>query len=441
MTAEGASNAALRARAVELLRANWNGRSTRASRTLYPHQWSWDSACVARALSHGEQERAEGELTSLFAGQWANGMLPHIRFAPGPMPYFPGPEIWGTASLPEAPITPLTSGIVQPPIHASALRHLLERGEDQERACAFAARLYPAVLAWHRYLHEERSRPGSELVEIWHPWESGMDNSPLWDAALERVPPARATAGYRRTDLEVAGAEERPTDWQYDRYLSLVEVLREVGYEPARSRAATPFAVRDVLFNVLLAEADRDLVAIAALVGADPRPVLAWAAGLEEAIHAEMWAPAAGSYENVDVLTGERVEVATLAGTTPLLLAGLPGDRAERLLATLGRFQVRPGGELLALASVPPGSPSFDPVRYWRGPVWPMLTLVLAEGLRRRGQGELALRLEAGLLGLIRRSGFWEHFHPETGQGQGGADMSWTAAIAVEMLDHEAVPA
>src|SRR5256714_3119619 len=102
-------------RALEVLEANWRGASTVPSPALYPHQWSWDSACIAIGYSRLNQRRAEQELRSLFKGQWRNGLQPHIVFADG-QDYFPGPEFWRTDLSPDAPPAPRTSGIVQPPI-------------------------------------------------------------------------------------------------------------------------------------------------------------------------------------------------------------------------------------------------------------------------------------------------------------------------------------
>src|SRR5215218_3837615 len=93
--------------AMTVLDANWTGHSTRASSSLYPHQWSWDSACIAIGYARRDQERARAELRSLFAGQWADGLLPHIRFAEGAR-YFPGPEFWRTDLSPAAPAEPKT---------------------------------------------------------------------------------------------------------------------------------------------------------------------------------------------------------------------------------------------------------------------------------------------------------------------------------------------
>src|SRR6266545_6566490 len=107
-------------RAVAVLEKNWMGHATRASAQLYPHQWSWDSACIAIGYSSWDQTRAETELRSLFAGQWTNGLLPHIVFAENNGRYFPGPEFWQVERSPDAPADVRTSGIVQPPIHATA---------------------------------------------------------------------------------------------------------------------------------------------------------------------------------------------------------------------------------------------------------------------------------------------------------------------------------
>ena len=75
------------------------------------------------------QERADIELRSLFAGQWRNGLLPHIVFTEQAR-YFPGPEFWESWRNPDAPRVPRTSGIVQPPIHSTAVLEVYRHGPD-----------------------------------------------------------------------------------------------------------------------------------------------------------------------------------------------------------------------------------------------------------------------------------------------------------------------
>jgi hypothetical protein len=91
-----AEAAELEATAKAVLDDNWLGASTVPSRSLYPHQWSWDSAFIAIGRSWYDQQRAQTELETLFSAQRANGMLPHIVFNPAVAHggYFPGPDFW-----------------------------------------------------------------------------------------------------------------------------------------------------------------------------------------------------------------------------------------------------------------------------------------------------------------------------------------------------------
>ena len=88
----------LAARAAYILRDNSTGLITKAAPRLYPHQWSWDAAFNAIGLATIDLPRARQELDSLFAGQWRNGLLPHIVFDPtAPDGYWPGPAAWECA--------------------------------------------------------------------------------------------------------------------------------------------------------------------------------------------------------------------------------------------------------------------------------------------------------------------------------------------------------
>src|SRR5271154_7178020 len=115
------------ARAAYILRDTSTGLITKASPNLYPHQWSWDAAFNAIGLAAVDLPRARLELDSLFAGQWRNGMVPHIVFDPSATGYFPGPDHWQCAVISDdAPESPPTSGITDPPVHAIAVARILE---------------------------------------------------------------------------------------------------------------------------------------------------------------------------------------------------------------------------------------------------------------------------------------------------------------------------
>ena len=156
------------------------------------------------------QPRAETELRSLFAGQWANGLVPHIVFTEGDGRYFPGPEFWQVERSPDAP---RTSG---PP--GSRNRRFMRRQRGRlfdRRATATAGSPpcgpAPKLGAWHAYLYRERTRDGVGWSRSGTRGESGMDNSPLWDEALARIElTADQVPEYRRVDVELANP--RATD-------------------------------------------------------------------------------------------------------------------------------------------------------------------------------------------------------------------------------------
>ena len=334
-----AEDAALARAGLAILDANWLGHATRASSRLYPHQWSWDAACIAIAYSHFDQARAETELRSLFEGQWRNGLLPHIRFTDGAR-YFPGPEFWQTELSPDAPAHPRTSGIVQPPVHATAVWQVYRNAADTERAEAFLRELMPKLAAWHDYLYRERTRDGEGLVEIWHPWESGIDNSPLWDEALARIaPPPEEIPEYQRVDTEVVDSSQRPTNAEYDRYAYLVKCYRERGYDQARIRAECPFAIQDVLFNSILAQAGEDLASIARVVGEDPEPFERAAATTRSSLETRSsGARPSGMYLDYDLRAGAPIPARTWGGLAPLY-CGVAPERAERLARDRSRVR------------------------------------------------------------------------------------------------------
>ncbi len=87
----------------------------------------------------------------------------------------------------------------------------------------FLKDIYPKLLRWDRYLPTNRDPGRSGLVTIFHPWESGTDNSPRGDAALQRVA-VGALPGYMRRDLQHVGdPDEQPTCLEYDRFIWLVK--------------------------------------------------------------------------------------------------------------------------------------------------------------------------------------------------------------------------
>jgi glycogen debranching enzyme len=420
------SNLALFERAAAVLRANDTGTFVKPAPHVYPFQWNWDSALVAIGLAHVDPERGRTEVRSLLAGQWADGMVPHIVFHHLDVDYSPGPELWGSVDCPGAPAV-ATSGLTQPPVLASAVRALHEAAPDR----AFLEDVAPAIDAWHRWIERERSVDDSGLVAILHPWESA-DNSPRFDAALARVPVDDAPP-VMRSDRRRLAAAQRPTDRDYRRYLAIVDALRRDGYRPS-SVLAAPFAYVDLCFNSVLAAAESDLAWLLREIDVDDTRAETGAARLRSAL-AELWDEDAGAYRERD-LHARAATTDTIADVFPLY-AGVPDEaRARRLYArTLWapeRFGPSPEAPW-AVTTVSKSSPAYEPRRYWRGPVWININWFLVRGLERCGLAAEADELRRLTLRLVESSGFAEYYDPSTGEPLGSADFSWSAALTLDL--------
>lgn len=403
-----------------VLRTNDRGGYTVPTARLYPYQWNWDSAFCAMGFATFDEARAWREIERLLEGQWDDGLVPQIVFHQSSPDYFPGPELWGTSH------TPPTSGITQPPVLATAVRFVLERAGDRAAAQARVAAIYPRLAAWHRWWARARDPAGTGLVAIIHPWESGMDNSPAWDAAIARVP--RTTRGtYQRRDTGFVDAAQRPRQDDYDRYMHMVERYRDAGWEPAKLWQAAPFKVADVSINAILHRAETDLLALAARFGsAADRDEIAARCERRRAAFDALWNGARALYQPLDLVAGTRIDVCASSGFMPLFGGLADGARAGAMAAEMQRWA---DGVRFAMPTVPADSPSFEPRRYWRGPVWAIVNWLLADGLARAGEAAFAGRLRRDTLDLIERHGFCEYFDPTDGSGLGGGTFSWTAAV------------
>ncbi|WP_238431516.1 amylo-alpha-1,6-glucosidase [Streptomyces cavernae] len=421
-------------KAARVLNGNWTGSSTVPSRSLYPHQWSWDSAFIAIGLRHLSPLRAQVELETLLAAQWGDGRIPHIVFNPSvPLDaYFPSPDFWRSAKAGRAagaPRTTQTSGIVQPPVHALAawLVHLADPGLS--RARSFLPRVYPKLAAWHRYLLHRRDLGGGGLVSVVHPWEQGMDNAPSWDAPLSRVTPA-ARHSFQRADLDHGDAEDRPTDLDYGRYVRLATDYRDRGY----ADGAGEFAVEDPAFNALLIASEHALARIAAELGAPGTARHARAERLTAALVERLWDPAEGMFLCRDVLDGGLIPERGVAGLVPLVLPALPPDIAAALVRTLRGPRFGLGGVARLVPSYDLTGHAFDRHRYWRGPAWFNVNWLLERGLRLHGEHAQADTLRGSMVRTAEESGFAEYVDPYTGEACGARGFSWTAALTLDLL-------
>ena len=408
----------------QVLRDNDRGGHTVPTDGLYPFQWSWDSAITALGWFTFDEARAWQEADTMFAGQWDNGMLPHILFHGDSGTYFPGPDIWGSNT-----VVP-SSAISQPPVWATAIRRMVETATDRELAMSSLKRLLPRLVDYHDWWYRDRDRAGSGLVRSYHPWESGMDNSPAWDEPLARVPEIEWS--YQRRDLGHVDQEQRPHKAQYDRYLYLVDFYKKHDFDSDVIYRDCPYRVIDIGIVAILQRAGRDLIELCRLGGRDDA-IHRISDELErtEAAIQRLWSPNHRCFFNFDIVADTALEEIT-TGTVLPLFGGLANEEQADAMAALVDDWL--SASAFGVASTYPESPRYEPQRYWRGPVWVHINWMIAEGLRDYGYTELADRVKQAARECIDTSGFYEYFDATSGAGCGGGSFSWTAAVALYWL-------
>lgn len=411
-------------RAREILSANDRGGYTVPNGRVYPFQWNWDLAFVALGFATLDKDRAWREIETLFEGQWEDGFVPHIIFWKDDPGHFPGPSVWGTQR------TPRTSGITQPPVAASVVRSLWEDGGDPSFRPRLE-RLFPKLMASHRWFHTFRDPIGKGVVVAMHPWETGRDNSPEWDAPASAIDTSQV-GHYQRQDTGHLDPSMRPTKLEYDRYVALVQFGSQAGWDHARISAENPFRVADVGMTMILLRANRDLLALAEALGsqAEAAEVRGWIA-LAEAGVGWLWNEEVGAYCSRDVITGRSSGYVTSASFLGFYAGLRMQARDARTLAHLERFG---RSTRYLLPSLDPDEGGFDPIRYWRGPVWAVVNYMIGTGLAQAGLTAWADRVRDDTRRLIETAGFYEAFSPVTAEGTGGGDFSWTAAIWLHWL-------
>lgn len=414
-------------RATEILVDNDMGGYTVPTKGMYPFQWNWDSAFVALGFATFDMNRAWQEIETLFDGQWSDGFLPHIVFRKDEPSYFPGPTVW------QCPHDIPTSGITQPPVAATIVRSLYKSQPTPEQLERLKA-IFPKLLAWHRWFYTCRDPLDKGLVLCVHPWETGRDNSPEWDAPASAVDTSNV-GEYQRKDLGHADSSMRPLKIDYDRFVALVQYGRSTGWDHKRIGQESPFRVYDVGMSLIFLRANRDLKRLARIIGDQEAAseISAWIEKSETGIN-YLWDNNVGAFCSRDIITGEFSGAITSTSFLSFYAHVGSDKQSKILLDHLARID---GRAKFLLPSLDPEHAEFNDLRYWRGPVWAVVNFMVAAGLREAGLDEWSEKIRTDTQRLIAETGFFEAFSPMTGEGTGGDDFSWTAAMWLDWAGNE----
>ncbi|MEM1323174.1 MAG: trehalase family glycosidase [Bacteroidota bacterium] len=425
--------------AKRILQLNWKDGFTIPTSKLYPFQWNWDSGFTCLGQSYFDLDYAIQEMQSLFSSQWENGMLPHIVFhSEDEKSYFPNFDFWDAQVNPGAPQRPKSSGITQPAVHGFILENLLEKFPDHHQLQQFVKALFPKVVKYHRFLYTYRDPLREGLMFIYHPWESGRDNSPLWDSSLDRIiiDPAEIPP-YVRKDTSLAPAEERPTSYQYDRYVYLLQLGKKYRYEDIGIFEESPFLVQDTLMNAVLIKSNQSLINIGRRFGFDTKELEEWQQQSSAQFSSKLWNEDLQTFTPYD-LRGEQYLPHKEIGGIAALYAQIPSPEQAVILNSYLLGLHERGYYICPSFDV--DSPLFDSKRYWRGPIWSQMNWMIYHGLQHYGFEETAAIVKSDLIELVDKLGFYEYFESQKTvtndllAGYGGGNFSWTAACVLDLL-------
>ncbi len=380
----------------------------------YGWQWLWDSCFHAIIWAElGEGERALLELGTLLSTIEPSGFVPHMNFVSDPAASL---KFWRRRG---------TSSITQPPMFGHAIAELVRRGVGVPKE------LMAQAAAGLRFFAERRLDSASGLVRIVHPWESGADNSPRWDGFYSEPFPVSA------------GSESlSQTAWQHEKVALLGAVERDGDGVPLSNPA---FDVSSAYFTALVAFNILELASATGCV--DPSA----ADGMVEAVRNawsdehKTWVDVAGGASRATATATATATTTAIATTTATggpeilsapvldaLLCLLVDDDETRADAVCRQlFDPDIFGAPFGPAGVSKQHPGYDGDGYWRGAAWPQISYLMCVALRRRNRLAEADAVAEQLRQGAERSGFAEHWNPDTGKAGGAMPQSWSALCAV----------
>ena len=386
------------------------------SKNHYQHQWFWDSCFHAITLSHLDLDLAKNEINSLLWAQRKDGFIPHIiywnRHNYNNLLTNLGSRLESKFSL-----TPKSTELIQPPLIAQAVEAIYQKDKDIN----FLHQILPRLKSYYLWLANNRDPDGDGLISIIAPYESGLDQSPSYDAVL-------GTQGKSQLVGSLAG-----------RSVTFRNLMRN--YDLKKIFEADYFNVEDVLVNSiyiknlqvlsnLFGEIDNEEAArhLHHLVVKGKESLIKKCYSREEAFFFDI-------YGHGD----QMFKVKTIKGLLPLML-----DLPKTIVRDIVTKHLMNNSEFNApfpLPTVAMDEPTFSPVPLkiigepvlWRGPTWINLNWYIVAGLRKHGYKKEANHIVEKSVELVSKNGFREFFNPFSGEGYGAHNFSWSTLV-VDMI-------
>ncbi len=387
---------------------------------LYPAQWNWDSAFIALGYSYFNLNYAIKEITTLLDGQWKDGMVPHILFHNPNTNYYPNYTAWNCGNKIRS------SGITQPPILATILKLILDKNKISNKQIKEIKKIVKKIIRFHEWFIKFRDPKKTGLVSILHPWESGYDNSPIWDKPMEKVT-IEKNLKYKRADNKLIKPDQRPLNIDYDRYVSIKNNLRKNKYNPKEIFKSSLFNVVDVGFNSLFLKANKDLIQISNKFNLETSKISDYVKVTEKNI-LKLYDKKKGIFFSKDIRNNKKIYIPSITNYF-ILFADLNNNLINNKL--IKNLKNHNKNDKYFFSTIKPSHNSFEENRYWRGPVWINCNWFIYQGLKNKDL-KFSNYVKKKTIKLLEKSKFYEYFSCKNGQPMGAKNFSWSASLYLD---------
>ncbi len=388
---------------------------------LYPAQWNWDSAFIALGYSYFNLNFALKEIKTLLDGQWKDGMVPHILFHNTNTNYYPNYTAWNCGNKIHS------SGITQPPILATILKEILDKNKINKKQLLQIKKIIKKIKKYHEWFIKFRDPKKTGLVSILHPWESGYDNSPIWDYPMDKVT-VEENLKYKRADNKVINPAHRPLNIDYDRYVTIKNNLRKFKYNPIKIYKSSLFNVVDIGFNSIFLKANKDLFDLLNKFNLDKTKIGRYIKITEKNI-LKLYDKKKGIFFSKDIKNKKNIYVPSITNYFVLFADLDKKSINNRLIKNLKKHNLK---EKYFFSSIKPSHKNFEEKRYWRGPVWINCNWFIYKGLMNK-DNLFSYKIKKKTIQMLEKKGFYEYFSCKSGKPMGAKNFSWSAALYLDL--------
>jgi glycogen debranching enzyme len=254
-----------------------------------------------------------------------------------------------------------------PPVQGWALRRMWDTSPAL-RTPERMAEAYDYLSKWSNWLCNHRTWPGHVLPFYTHGFDSGWDNSTIFDEGVPVITPDQAA------------------------YLAIqLDVLADIAHAMNREDEAAGWRQK------------RD--------------------GMLTALVEKLWK--GDRFVGMLLPSGKIVECESLITCMPTVLGRwLPESIRTSLVARIREHLTEWG-----LATEKPSSSKYMENGYWRGPIWAPSTMLIVTGLLDIGEDDLAKTIVRAFCRMCADNGFHENFDAKTGAGHYDTAYTWTSSV------------